>query len=159
MKQMKFDMEIETKIPKRPTVNKDIIRNAARQILERLEFIGIGEDYVEDLVDVYDHFSDGYELAKRLDDRYGWELNIEMVNSLDSMDSIVSGIVRVKEKQWVEEYNIQPELEIGTKIKEGVIHGVSKYHPATYEVLRYGETRKNRYGLIKFEDAEVITDE
>jgi hypothetical protein len=157
--QMEFDMNIEIKVPKRPTATEDIIRTAAKELLKDPVFMGIDEMYAEDIVEAYDSFYDGYELAKELDNRYGWDINIEMVNSLDGMDSIVSNMVREKEREWVKEYDIKPELEVGTKIKQGIIKGVDEYRPATYKVQREVETRKGYYRLVKFEDAEGVNDD
>jgi len=69
------------------------------------------------------------------------------------MDSEVRTVLEKREKEWAKEYNIQPTLEMNTKIKEGVIVGIDEYHAAKYKVREYDCIKDNKYRLIKFEDA------
>lgn len=151
MKQMEFDMEIEIKVPERPKVDKEMIEAAARKLVDvNATFDGCN---FEEIADQYYYGIDGYELAKRLDDHYYWDIDAAMVSELDSMDGIVRDLWQEKQREWVNEFNIQPTLENGTHITKGVIDGVSTYHAACYNVKEYGCEKQNRYLIVKFEDA------
>jgi hypothetical protein len=78
-------------------------------------------------------------------------MNLEMANALDEIGYNVKDALDALEWEWQKEYNIQPKLEMGTKIKEGVISGISQYHSACYEV-RHNEN-PNSFKIIKFENA------
>jgi hypothetical protein len=140
--------------PPRPTVNEEIIRIAAGKIVAQLSIKFDDDDYyAQDIFDSYYYGMNGYELAKKLDDLCGWEIDVDAVNVLDGMDYEVRMILEKKEKEWAKEYNIQPTLEMNIKIKEGVIIGVDEYHAARYKVKPYDCINDNRYLIIKFEDA------
>jgi hypothetical protein len=149
--------------PPRPKVNKEIIKVATEKIITQLPESpseGFNEfsvnDIVESIVESYHYGMNGYELAKRLDDHCGWyDIDVDMVNTLDGMDHEVRNILEKKEKEWEKEYNIHPTLEMNTKIKEGVIIGIDEYYAARYRVKPY-DCVNNRYLLIKFEDAIPI---
>ncbi len=145
--------------PPRPKANEEIIRIAAGKIVtqfSKLQTQGDEEYCVQDIFDSYYYGMDGYELAKLLDDHCGWEIDVNTVNGLDDMEHEVRKILEEKEKEWAKEYNIQPTLEMNTKIKEGVIVGIDEYHAARYKVKAYDCIKDNRYLLIKFEDAIPI---
>jgi len=143
--------------PPRPTVNEEIIRIAAGKIVAQLSIKFDDDDYyAQDIFDSYYYGMNGYELAKKLDDHCGWDIDVNMVNVLDDMDHELRNILENREKEWAKEYNIQPTLEINTKIKEGVIVGIDEYHAARYKVKPYDCINDNRYILIKFEDAIPI---
>jgi hypothetical protein len=101
----------------------------------------------------YSHPMDGYELARELDRRAGWDLTMSDVEELDCMSGIVDAHYRAAEKKWFEENDIQPTLPNGTRIKEGVISGICQHSPARYLVKENGCTQDGRWLLVKFEDA------
>ncbi len=145
--------------PPRPKANEEIIRIAAGSIITQFSkppTQGDEDYYVRDILDSYHYSMDGYELAKRLDDHCGWDIDVNTVNVLDDMDHEVRNVVENREKEWAKEYNIQPTLAMNTKIKEGVIVGIDEYHAARYKVKAYDCVYDNRYLLIKFEDAIPI---
>lgn len=157
MIQQEFNMDIEIKVPPRPKIDRTIIEEAAKNLTkDNPVFTDFGEDAWEDIANEYSYPSDGYEIAKRLDDYYCWDMDMQIAEELDGMDHEVQTILHKAEKAWVTEFNIQPSLPIGTEIKEGVIEGVCNHSPARYLVKRHGETRPNCHLLIKFEDAAPV---
>jgi hypothetical protein len=145
--------------PPRPKVNEEIIRIASEKIIAQINKTpSIYDEYfVDDILQSYYYGTNGYELAKKLDDNCGWDdIDVNMVNVLDDMDHEVRNVLENREKEWEKEYNIQPTLEINTQIKEGIIIGVDEYHAARYKVKPYDCINGNRYLLIKFEDAIPI---
>jgi hypothetical protein len=138
--------------PPRPKVTDDMVREAATKLLADN---GIHEG-VDDVVSAYSTYADGYDIAKRLDDTYGWDVDAYLVDVLDGLDDAVKSIHRKACQAWVLEHNIQPPLPSGTHITRGVICGVSSYVPATYQVKENGCTKEGRFLLVKFEDAEAI---
>lgn len=151
MRQTEFDMEIEIKVPERPKLDEEMIKAAARKLVGGNAVFD--EFHFEEIADQYYYGIDGYELAKKLDDHYYWDICVEMVSELDCMDGIVRDIWQEKQREWVKEFNIQPTLENGTHITKGIIDGVSTYHAACYCVKEYGCEKENRYLIVKFEDA------
>lgn len=141
------------KYPPRPKATREIILKVAADVALEL---GESADCAEDIADAYAHYGpDGFPIAKELD-RNGWDITGESVETLDGMYWDVSRAVTELEKAWVEENNIQPPLEIGTEIKEGVIAGIYEHQPAYYMVKERGCTSDSRHLLIKFEDAQEV---
>lgn len=131
----------------RPTVTDAMKLAAAQQVAKALN----GD--AETIAQAYTHPMDGYELARELDRRYGWDLRRDDVDELDVMESLVREQLEAAEKAWVAECNVKPPLPIGTRIKQGVIAGVSDYSAATYKVKEDGDTVAGRFLLVRFEDA------
>jgi len=132
---------------KRPTITPAMILEAAQQIAPQLQ----GD--AEALAEVYRHPMDGYQIARELDRRLGWDLAMPDLEELDTMSCMVSELQRSAEKQWAEENYIQPPLPIGTATTKGVIEGVSDYMAAYYLVKEAGCMQKGRHLLVRFEDA------
>ncbi len=131
----------------RPTVTKEMILEAATKIAERID----GE--AETIAEYYEHPMDGYQLAKELDRNAYWDLTMSDVEELDDMSGIVDSLLAKAEKQWFAENDIQPPLQIGSTIKQGVINGIYEHAPARYLVKETGCTQKGRFLIVKFEDA------
>lgn len=74
------------------------------------------EEIQEDLMEIYDSFSDGFALAKKLDDK-GWEVNTDLVNILDNAQSYIYTALNNAVQAWVEQYDIKPPFPIGHKVK------------------------------------------
>ena len=141
------------KYPPRPKTTREIILKIAADVARKL---GESADAVEDIADAYMSYGpDGFSIAKELD-RDGWDLSAGDIETLDRMQWDVSRTVTELEKAWVEENNIQPPLEIGTEIKEGVIAGIYEHQPTYYLVKEHGCTNDSRHLLIKFEDAQEV---
>lgn len=151
-KQMYMEKIMKEVIPSRPSLSKEIIEQAVNKVISENKsiFHDIDDYGIEDIVEKYHYGMDGYEIAKKLDDN-GWEMNLEIANALDEIGYNVKSILSELEWEWQKEYNIQQQFEIGTKIKEGVISGISQYHAACYEV-RHNEN-PNSFKIIKFENA------
>lgn len=136
----------------RPSIDADTIRAALQGSNWDPEEVKAITDACGELFR-YRRYVDGYELARHLDDRCGWDMDADTVERLDNVQ------YRVREEHdrrcwaWVREHNIQPPFPVGTVIKEGTITGVSKHSPATFEVLMPGDEGSTRRRLIQFEDA------
>lgn len=131
----------------RPKITEEMIAIAAEEIAAKVN----GD--AGTIAKYYKHRMDGYELARELDRRAGWELTMSDVEELDCMGVIVDELHRAAEKKWIEENDIQPPLAIGARIKEGVISGVCHHSAARYLVKENGCTQDGRWLLVKFEDA------
>jgi hypothetical protein len=137
--------------PPRPTISTKVIEDGVRAFCEKY---GYGDDEMRDVIRVFSPHSNGYKLARELDDRCGWEISPSDVDTLDCVGTHVDAAHRESVRQWVADYDIKPELSIGTHIKRGVIAGIAGPHsPACYLVKEHGCTRDGRHLLIKFEDA------
>ncbi len=104
-------------------------------------------------------FMCGYQLAKVMDDKHGWEISSYDVEQLDGLDSVIRHKLSAARKDWAAKWNIQPPYPVGTRLKlrlgkEGVINSIYAHEGATYEVKEDGCTNGKRRILIKFEDAQ-----
>lgn len=134
----------------RPKVSKETILKASEIIAKNVD----GD--AEEIANSYYPHIDGYELAKKLENNFYWDIDVYMIESLDQMQYEVDSIHKKACMQWVIDKGIEPQFENGTKIKEGIIKGVYKYDAAMYTVTEYGETIKGRHRIVKFENAIAI---
>ena len=134
----------------RPTVTKEMIKIAAKEVCARIR-----DTDPEDVAECYSYPMDGYQLAKALEQKFCWDIQVEDVSDLDAMDYVVRAKLADAEKEWATRENITPKLQPGTAISCGVIVGVSNYSVAAYKVKEHGCTNSSRYLLVRFEDAEA----
>jgi hypothetical protein len=103
-------------------------------------------------------FADGFEVAKRLEDRAGWDCNFAMAEVLDGYGHACGREIEAEERRWAERNDVQPPLPDGTRIlfaprdERGVIEGVSTSRAASFLVRVDGEADNTRR-LVRFEDA------
>ena len=145
-------------ITTRPTITDQMVLEAAKKITDE-GLIGCDP---QQIADQYHYPMNGYELAKALDDRYGWRIERRMLDDLDRMDMEVLDIHQRVCWEWIQVYKITPPLPIGTliaithsNIKTGTIDHISKHSPATYAVKITGCQEEGSFRLIQFEDAVV----
>lgn len=145
----------------RPEINQAVIDRAAEKTAASTANLNATErgNLAGALKTVYRPYMNGYEIAKKLERYHDWEdIDVMFVEDVDAMGSYVDQIHREVCWAWVNSNNIKPPFEIGTKIKEGEITGISEYSPACFEVKLYGHD-DSRDGfsrrIIKFEDAEI----
>lgn len=136
----------------RPKVTKEMISDAARKLATEN---GWDEDQAADVAKVFDSHMDGYELAKALESRCGWTIQVIDVEALDGMDLEVRELHRAACKAWALEHNIQPPLPIGTMTTKGEITGVYEHDVACYLIRGFGETNDSRKLIVRFEDARA----
>lgn len=141
---------------KRPSVTSEMILAAAEEIAER-----VGGDAAT-IAEHYSHPMDGYELAKQLDKWAYWDVSREDMETLDEMEMLVRDAHSKAEKEWVEQYSIEPPFPVGTFVETrrgvGQIDGISSHSPACYEVKPKGqnddEASRLRW-IVKFEEVEA----
>lgn len=83
---------------------------------------------------------DGYKMAKRLEDDYGYDCDAGLVNILDNADNLVRHHLSEATKKWVTENSIKPKFEVGqpviVKHKDKDVAGtVGKIMDATAEYV------------------------
>lgn len=102
--------------------------------------------------------TDGFEMAKRLETRAGWDCNFAMAEVLDGWGYECGREIEAEERRWAERNDVQPPLADGTRImfaprdERGVIESVSTYGVARFLVRVDGEADNTRR-LVRFEDA------
>ncbi|WP_110951293.1 hypothetical protein [Pseudomonas bohemica] len=136
-------------IPPRPTADKAMVLSVAKIIAAKLD----GAD-AETIAQHYSRHMDGFDLCIKLSKYAGWVVTRDDMDILDELDYLVDQAERDAVREWVGKFDPQPMLPIGTRIKEGVITGLSDgYYPACYLVKVDGETNDNSRRIIKFEAA------
>jgi len=134
-------------IPPRPRADKAMILAACTVVAEKIS----GD--AETIAQHYRRHMDGFELAKELDKYAYWNTTRDDMEALDEIDYLVDRAEELAVKAWAEEFNPQPPLPIGTRVKQGVITRIYEHSPATYCIKEDGCTNDTRSLLIKFEDA------
>lgn len=110
-------------------------------------------------------YTDGYSIAKHLDDRCCWDCNMQIAECLDGFSSHADAELRLAEKAWAERNSIVAPLPIGVRIKlktgeTGTIDGVYEYGSAKFLVkidgdpAAVGKSKSRR--IINFEDAVLL---
>lgn len=143
-------MSTSTK-PPRPAVTQAMYLQAAQIIAARNHW---EPAQAEDIAEAFSPYDDGYELAKKLDNDYGWDISAMDVEALDQMDSEVRALHRAACIAWAKEHDIQPPHPIGTMTTRGEITGVYEHDAAMYLIRRPGE-QTSRRELVRFEDVTV----
>lgn len=141
----------------------------------------LGDDKVtlEDIESDFNHcFSirdikimDGYNMAKELESKCGYDSDSQLVSILDYAFSVYNKILGKKVKQWVIDCEIEPEYDLGTNVyfkksefskDSGEIVGYYK-EEAKYIIQTEEYKAKNPSNadkplglLIKYEDAEKL---
>lgn len=137
--------------PPRPAVTPAMKLQAAQVIAARNNW---ENEMAAEIAEAFDRHDDGYELAKKLDNDYGWDITAMDVDALDQMDSEVRELHRQACIAWAKEHDIQPPHPIGTMTTQGEITGVYEHDAAMYLVRRPGE-QSSRRELVRFEDVKV----
>jgi hypothetical protein len=155
--------------PPRPIVTDEMREQAAHKMLERLEKWEYFEHWASptplaDLIKIASTSSNGYELAKELDDEC-WNVDSTLVEELDDFSSIIDGFHTEAIKQWVISNNIKPPLTAGTKVrftygwhsKTGVIADGDRYfNEGKYHISRDDEPRSGCFSIVEFERVEAV---
>ena len=149
--------------PPRPILNDDIKQAAAVSFVRAHSNIQDEFDLVDLAFDIAEAHTtsmlmDGYELAKKLEDRFDWQIDAQTVADLDDVSVYMRKQLQHEERLWVKNHNIQPQFAIGTAVVcryghicSGTITGVSEHEPATYLIQIPGEPENSR-AIVKFED-------
>lgn len=136
--------------PPRPVVDDAVIRQAAEKFCSAHS---LDSSAVDDIVSVFDDSKDGYEIAKELDNYYGWAMNSRMVSDLDDLSHEVYILVRKAVIKWVEDFSVKPKLAVDTVCRRGVIKGFDE-KTAMYKVKENGCTHPSRFLLLDYEEVE-----
>lgn len=157
-------------VEKRPTFDATLKAAAVASLAAQLEAAGHipageREDRISQLTaSIRSQYCNGYDIAKVLDDREGWNITVDLVDDLDAWSTHASEAVQEAETSWALRNNIQPQLkpgervEFGDRKERGYIHGVYKYGPAKYEI-RVDGTPDNQFRIVNFEDCISIQGE
>lgn len=126
-----------------PEMNAEIITPAIIEAVNNKYAPDCGD--VEDIVSAYlDGYTDGYELAKELDDAYYWDMDLELAEWLDGISSIADRAYHQYLDQWAKLHNIILKYKPGDKVKyrgfEAVVSEIHKHRPLSYAIQYTGKT-------------------
>ncbi len=135
---------------KRPTVTREMILSAVTHLKN------VDEEVMDAIADGYHHPMDGHQIAVMLSNASLDDYTLQDCLEFDIISGRIDRLLQQAEKAWAKDNDIQPPYPNGTRIKQGVIHGITEYATATYRVKEDGCTQKDRYLLIKFENAVAV---
>ncbi|MEC6833015.1 hypothetical protein VXS06_14705 [Photobacterium toruni] len=146
------------KVPLRPTLTPEMIKFAVLDTAvcnfdeESLKTLA------DDIAECYSTYDCGYDLAKKLDDDHGYDVDSSIVDDMGCVISNIDNVLKLAEKDWMTAYSPLPPFEIGSRLTtwddKGVITGINEYSAATYSVLMDSEPKDSTTRrLIKFEYA------
>ena len=144
--------------PPAPKRTDAMVKAAVLAYISRHSFDwGDPDEAAADIADAYYAGMDGYQLAKLLERDYCWaEMCLQDADDLDGISSVVRTAEEDARKAWAVEWDIQPPLPVGTRIRQGVIVDVYVYMAARYMVKANGCTQDGRHLIVKFEDAVEV---
>ena len=147
---------------KRPIdLTRSQIESIADEVSSELS-INIDKSYIIDIIEDLYLYSDGYEIAKELEDK-GFNIDSNLVQELDNIEYCVDEQKRANEKKWVKENNINPKYKENDKVEYSIkyhseelrlrnINGID-YERGYYKVeIHKGNIQHS--ALVKFEDLE-----
>jgi len=95
----------------------EVLTEVAEDILEWNLSKDSIETIIEDLDNVYDSGNSGFEMAKELEDSYDcsgtYNINSNLIELLESLDSLVNHKKTENTREWVEAHNIKPKFKKG----------------------------------------------
>jgi hypothetical protein len=153
---------------RRPTHTDAMRLEAAQQLVERLiksgilppqEIDGAAEDIAK--ATRYE-WSDGYKMAKELEDRHHWDCDMQIAEALEEFEPILERIYSAAEQQWATENPRDPVYPDGASVtwrgKPATVVGVDVRRPQCYH-LRQAAMRPGSYYVVPFEDVTDAADE
>lgn len=145
---------------------REIAQKLAEEVLKYDSDYGTLDEITNDIFGVIDKLSidtDGYRIARILEDRYYWTCDSTIVEIMDAYSTHQHDALRKTQHAWVKEHNIQPPLPNGTWItwrngsmKTGIIDRVCDHSPACYLIKEYGAVSETRRLIVPFEDVQKI---
>lgn len=106
--------------PRPNRMSDEVIAEVANRLMPRvLQWLHIGQDDAEEVIEtakdimaVLKVSSDGYKMAKELEDRHGWdEPDSELVDVLEGADYY--GTLQTAIRAWVKDNDLKPKYEVG----------------------------------------------
>ena len=95
----------------------EVLKEVANDIIQWQLSKSSLEQIIADLDEVYSGSESGFEMAKELEDGYHtfghYEVNSQLVELLESIDSLVDDFKRKNIQEWVKAHNIKPKFKIG----------------------------------------------
>jgi len=129
---------------KRPYFKAENSKEIAKEVHNKnFEDARITVDMLEYVARNCYRYSDGYELAKKIEDSYYVDIDTMIVEMLDYIPTLVGREQDRLERQWVKDNGVEPLLKIGcevsyqrgSEVKTGTIDGinleVAKYYVTT----------------------------
>lgn len=109
----------------------------------------------------------GYDLAKELDRRFGWDIDAEIVEVLDGHSRTLEQFRNKDLQAWVDKNKIEPPIPLFTRVKSlgfgrkisGTIKGIYESRPCSYKVKEDGCENETRYVILWWDEVEALAAE
>lgn len=116
MNQLSLPVEVDP--PARPQKRSgELIQHVAEQLAIQIGESGL-PGVIEDLIAVLEGSTgfDGYELARELEDNFGWGIDAALVDVLDSASALHHFAHEQKVKEWVQRFNVRISFAVGQRV-------------------------------------------
>ncbi|RVT91445.1 hypothetical protein EOD42_22580 [Rhodovarius crocodyli] len=156
-------------IPLRPTYRDPaVVAEACESTVASLVRHGLlqkeeADDAAYELARYADYLEDGYQLAKKLEDRAHWDPSAQMVEVLGGHASSWVGALIRQVQEWVRLYEIWPPFSVGTRVavpwRRRVEPGtIARIFPESGEcAVRLDiETRSDCYAAVAYEAIDLL---
>ena len=130
--------------PRPNRMSDEVLAEVANRLMPRvLQWLNMGQDNAEevletakDLINVLEYSSDGYKMAKELEDRHGWdEVDSDLVDILEGADYY--GTLQTALRAWVKDNDLKPRLEVGEVVTVKKVSSEGSEHRG--EIVNIGD--------------------
>jgi len=121
------------------------------------------EEASDDIARCADYMMDGYELAKALDNRCGWQPCAQMVEELDNHSAAWSIAHSAAVRGWVQQHGITAPHQVGARVvvpwrggtQPGTIERIVE-EAAEYHVMLDIEQEKESWAVVPYEAVTLL---
>jgi hypothetical protein len=139
------------------------VRTATELAASGLIEMNMVEESAADIAKVASRHQDGYQIARALEDRCGWDCDLPIAEGLDGFGGLLDEEIRKACVSWVKDNDVQPPFPVGTRVSArwggdiitGTIGEIYAYGPAQYCIKRDGEKASSR-AIANFEDVSEL---
>ena len=153
---------------KRPEKTPAMRREAAAILVKEMVQAGMVPAYdadssVNDIVKATRYETDGYRIARELEQSCRWDCDMEIAEKMDEFDGALESIYRAAEKRWAAENPSIPAFgdrdEVIWRGKPALVCGIYDGRPHTYKVQQGEMGDPKSFYIVPFEDVRPATEQ
>ena len=151
---------------RRPEKTPAMRREAAAVLVKWMVKAGMvtasdAEASIDDIVKATRYETDGYRIARELEQSCCWDCDMEIAEKMDEFDGALRSIYDAVEKRWAAENPAAPAFADGDKViwrgEPALICGTYDGRPQTYRVRQGDMGNPTSFYVVPFEDVRSAT--